>query len=64
MFVSRLRFIFCCYSWDEVRHQAVSLLAAFLTEAGGVPPPVDLQNFVAFQDGFDKLFKAVDEVSK
>ncbi|CAM9627731.1 unnamed protein product [Pylaiella littoralis] len=48
--------------WDEVRHQAVSLLAAFLTEDGGVPPPVDLQNFVAFQDGFDKLFKAVDEI--
>ncbi|CAN0117924.1 unnamed protein product [Ectocarpus sp. 8 AP-2014] len=46
--------------WDEVRHQTVSLLAAFLTEQGGVPPPVDLQNFVAFQDGFDKLFKAAD----
>lgn len=49
--------------WDEVRHQAVSLLAAFLAEEGGVPPTVDLQNFVAFQDGFDKLFKAVGEAS-
>ncbi|CAM9246457.1 unnamed protein product [Ectocarpus sp. 13 AM-2016] len=46
--------------WDEVRNQTVSLLAAFLTEQGGVLPPVDLQNFVAFQDGFDKLFKAAD----
>lgn len=52
-----------CVRWDEVRHQAVSLLATFLTEDGGVPPPVDLQNFVAFQDGFDKLFKAVGEAS-
>lgn len=51
------------HRWDEVRHQAVSLLAMFLTEEGGVPPPVDLQNFVAFQDGFDKLFKAVGEAS-
>ena len=41
----------------------MSLLATFLTEEGGVPPPVDLQNFVAFQDGFDKLFKAVGEAS-
>ncbi|CAN0451780.1 unnamed protein product, partial [Ectocarpus sp. 12 AP-2014] len=46
--------------WDEVRHQTVSLLAAFLTEQRGVPPPVDLQNFVAFQDGFDKLFKVAN----
>lgn len=50
--------------WDDVRHQTVSLLAAFLTGERGVPAPVDLQNFVAFQDGFDKLFKnvTVDEV--
>ena len=46
-----------------MRYQAVSLLATFLTETGGVPPPVDLQNFVAFQDGFEKLFKAVGEAS-
>ncbi|CAM9118941.1 unnamed protein product [Scytosiphon promiscuus] len=45
--------------WDEVRHQTVSLLAAFLTGEGGVSAPIDLQNFVAFQDGFDKLFKNV-----
>eukprot|EP00752_Nemacystus_decipiens_P003235 g2993.t1 len=50
--------------WDEVRHQGVSLLATFLTEEGEMSPPVDLQNFVAFQDGFDKLFKAVGETSE
>ena len=47
-----------------MRNQAVSLLALLLTGTGEVPAPVDLQNSVAFQDGFDKLFKAVvaDEV--
>ena len=48
--------------WDEVRHQTVSLLAAFLSAGRENPAPVDLQNFVAFQDGFDKLFKVVGEV--
>lgn len=53
-----------CYfrRWDEVRHQTVSLLAAFLSTGREKPAPVDLQNFVAFQDGFDKLFKVVGEV--
>lgn len=42
---------------EEVRHQAISLLAAFLVQGKSViPPPVDLQNVVAFQEGFDRLF--------
>lgn len=50
--------------WDEVRHQTVSLLAAFLSAGQETPAPVDLQNFVAFQDGFDKLFKVAGEVRR
>lgn len=48
--------------FDEIRHQGVSLLAAFLTEDSGVPLPVDLQNFVAFQEGFERLFNSTEEV--
>lgn len=49
--------------WDEVRHQAVSLLAAFLVgvDAKGVPS-ADLQDFIAFQEGFEKLFRVTQEV--